>query len=441
VTYAAPLDTAPSGPSPLALLIAHDLVTRYRLRLADSRDSRLGGLGAPYELILAGWTGPRAALVGFYTPPADPAAAGHDLAMRCDAARRWGHQRLTQQGASGCDVLLIALRPVSGALSSSLSPTEPVRLGAVWLDAAGGGGEQLLPIPPGMPSLAELRGRARMVQQGATTPTLAAVDLAERQAVAGGYVVPARRAMTTQPVLTYAFIAAWVLVYIVEKTQFSSSLIGADTGLVNLGSLLNSPPYDADWWRYVSSAFIHDPTDILHIVFNGLAMFWIGRIVEQLYGRLVLAGTFFITAAAGSLVWVGATLVGITPADGIAFGASGGIMGLVGLLLVLGRVQGRNVPAGLAAGLRQYAGLVIVINLIFGFATSGVNNFAHIGGLAAGALVGLVVAPRQHIGGRDLRITEQVVLGAAVAVGVVALVIAGVSYLQAGGASGLPAAS
>ena len=42
------------------------------------------------------------------------------------------------------------------------------------------------------------------MHDGSPTPTLAAVDLAERQAVAGGYVAPVRRAMVTQPVMTYA---------------------------------------------------------------------------------------------------------------------------------------------------------------------------------------------------------------------------------------------
>ena len=61
--------------------MAYDLVTRYRLRLVDSRDSRLAGLGE-YELAAAAWTGPRAAFVGFYDPPADPSEAGRDLAAR-----------------------------------------------------------------------------------------------------------------------------------------------------------------------------------------------------------------------------------------------------------------------------------------------------------------------------------------------------------------------
>ncbi|MFN2582038.1 MAG: hypothetical protein ABR498_04775, partial [Candidatus Dormibacteria bacterium] len=207
---ASPADEAPPGPSPVALLVAYDLVTRYRMRLADSRDSRLSALGHAYELAAATWTGPRAALVAFYTPPADPETAGRDLAARCEAARRWGRERLQQQGAASCDVLLVALRPVTGSIMASAAAGDPVRVGAAWIDVEHGNAAVVLPIPGGMPSLTDLRARARHVRDGGTVPTLAAVDLAERQAVAGGYAAPVRRATVTQPTVTYALIGIFV---------------------------------------------------------------------------------------------------------------------------------------------------------------------------------------------------------------------------------------
>ena len=88
VTDAAPPNYAapPPGPTPVALAIAHDLVTRYRLRLADPRDGRLGELLGHYVLAAAMWNGPRAALVAFYEPPADPARPAPT--SRRDATRR-----------------------------------------------------------------------------------------------------------------------------------------------------------------------------------------------------------------------------------------------------------------------------------------------------------------------------------------------------------------
>jgi membrane associated rhomboid family serine protease len=435
-SYAAP----PPGPNPVALAIAQDLVTRYRLRLADQRDGRLGALLGHYVLAAAMWNGPRAALVAFYEPPADPAMAGPDLAARCDAARRWGLERLQQQGAQVCDILLISLGPLAGTLSAATNPGDPVRLGVAWVDTVNANAGAVLPIPPGMPPVGELRARVRAVHDGAPVPTLAAVDLAERQTVAGGYVAPVRRAMITQPYLTYSLIAIFVVIWIFEYVTMTLHPSTSGPDICSWGALPNgaiypaldlSPACDVEWWRFVSNAFLHDPSSVYHVLFNSIAMLFIGRLVEQLYGRLVLLGTFLITAIAGGLFWVGVStfapsLPGILT-NSISLGASGGIAGLVGLLLMLGRVQGKNVPVGITHTVRNYAVTVIVLNVVLTFvfgASVDINNYAHLGGLIAGALLGCVVPPLMSIGGRDHQLIEKVLLWAAIAFSAVALVFA-----------------
>jgi membrane associated rhomboid family serine protease len=441
VTDVAPPDhAAPSpGPSPVALAIANDLVTRYRLRLADQRDGRLGALAGDYVLAAAMWNGPRAALVAFYEPPADPTAAGLDLANRCEAARRWGLDRIQQQGAQVCDILLIALRPLAGTLSVATTAGDPVRLGVAWVDPATGNAGAVLPIPPGMPSVGELRAKARAVHDGAPAPTLAAVDLAERQTVAGGYVAPVRRAMVTQPILTYTLIGIFVVIWLIETTTISSSPTSSGPDLCSWGALPNtsfypsigqSPGCTIEWWRFVSSAFLHDNTGVYHVLFNSIAMLFIGRLVEQLYGRLVLLGTFLITAIAGGLFWVASSHLPFTPpgiAPSVSIGASGGIAGLIGLLLMLGRIQGKKVPVGISHTVRNYAVTVIVLNVALTvlFNSSGyINNYAHVGGLLAGAVLGAATPPLATIGGRELGIVERCIFWGAIAFSAIALVFA-----------------
>lgn len=435
-SYAAP----PPGPNPVALAIAQDLVTRYRLRLADQRDGRLGGLLGQYVLAAAMWNGPRAALVAFYEPPADPAAAGPDLAARCDAARRWGLERLHEQGAQVCDILLIALGPLAGTLSAATTPGDPVRLGVAWVDTVNANAGAVLPIPPGMPPVGELRARVRAVHDGAPVPTLAAVDLAERQTVAGGYVAPVRRAMITQPYVTYGLIAIFVVIWVFEYVTMTLHPSTGGPDICSWGALPNSafypavgpsPACDIQWWRFVSSAFLHDPSSVYHVLFNSIAMLFIGRLVEQLYGRLVLVGVFLITAIAGGLFWVAASafapgLPGIT-SNSISLGASGGIAGLIGLLLMVGRLQGKNIPVGITHTVRNYAVTVIVLNVVLSFVFGNsvdINNYAHVGGLIAGALLGCVLPPLMSIGGRDHLLVEKIVLWAAIAFSAVALIFA-----------------
>ena len=425
-TPAAPEDAVlPPGPPPLALAVGLDLVTRYRLRLTDPRDGRLGPLGGDaYLLGAASWTGRRAAFVGFYTPPDDPDAAALDLEARARAAEAWGNDRLAAQGAERCDVLLVALGRV-GRPSQQGSGLGGVQVGAMAADATSAEVQALLPVPGNLPSAGEVRAHARAILQGRPVPTLAAVDLAERQTVAGGYAQPARRALTTSPVVTFALLGAFVAVWLAERS--TSRIPGEFQRLFAFGALANSGPAAHDWWRYVSNAFLHDPVSPLHILFNGFALFYIGRIVEQLYGRLMLLGVFLLTAAGGGLFWVACTALGITGASPFSpgIGASGGIMGLIGLLAVLGRIQGRDVPVGVVASLRQYAITFVVLTVLIGFFVSTVNNFAHVGGFLSGAVLGLVLPPQRGVGGRELRLWERGLLGAAVLAGAVALGLAG----------------
>jgi rhomboid protease GluP len=413
----------PPGPPPLVLAVALDLVTRYRLRLTDSRDSRLGLLGGDaYLLGAAAWTGRRAAFVGFYRAPDDPDEAARDLDTRLRAAEAWGNERLGTQGAERCDVLLIALGRVAKP-SFNGAGLGGVQVGALAVDPQTAEVQVVVPVPSNLPSAGEVRAHARAVLAGRPVPTLAAVDLAERQVVAGGYAQPARHALSTAPVATYTLIGIFVVVWLMEQ-YLQPQLSNSTLRLFAFGALANNGSMSTDWWRFISSGFLHSLAP-LHLLFNGLSMFYVGRIVEQLYGRLVLIGVFLLTAAAGGLFWVGATSAGVASATGAAgVGASGGIMGLIGVLAVLGRLQGRDVPVGVVASLRQYALTFLLLTVVLGFFLANVNNWAHVGGFLAGAALGLWLPPRGSVGGRDLRMWERVALGAVIAVGVVALGVA-----------------
>jgi membrane associated rhomboid family serine protease len=426
----------PPQPPALARAVALDLVTRFRLRLTDPRDSRLGELGGGrYELGAASWTGRRAVFVGFYTPPPDPAVAGPDLAERCAAAARWGAERITVQGAERCDVLLVALGPVPGVLTAP-STNPAVSVGALAADPATGEVSVLLPPPADLPSPREIRARAQTLLTGQEAPTLAAVDLAERQAVAGGYAQPARAQLSRRPVATYSLIASFVAVFIVERLLIRGA---SGDGLFQMGAVSNVQP---DWWRFVAYAFLHDPGGggqgvsglPLHVLFNSFAMYLVGRLVEQLYGWRVLVATFLVTAAGAGLASV--VVAAVTNSVALTIGASGGIMGLLGLLFVLGRVQGRDVPVGVAHAMRQYAITYAAMVVVFGFIVPNVDNVAHIGGFVTGALVGVAIPPLRRVGGRELQLWERAAVYAVFAVSAVAILLAAINIVSMLGSPG-----
>jgi len=248
--------------------------------------------------------------------------------------------------------------------------------------------------------------------------------------VQGGYVAPVRRAQITQPIVTYSLIGFFVLVYLLELGL--RSRYGSPSAEVFYFGALGNAAGERDWWRFFSYAAIHDPSSVLHILFNCVLLFFIGRYVEQLYGRVVLLGAFIVTAAAGALFWIGvsAVLPAVSPAGNLTLGASGGVAGLVGLLLMLGRVQGKDVPVGVAAQVRNYAIIVIALNVVFGFFLGGINNIVHIGGVLTGVLLGLVLPPLHRIGGRDLAPWERYTLYGVMLVGAVAISIGAGNLVQ-----------
>jgi membrane associated rhomboid family serine protease len=410
-----------SGPPPAALLLAMDLVTKRRLRLTDASDSRLGELAGQYELGAAAWTGPRAAFVGFYAPPTDGATAGHDLGARCVAAGQWAQERLTLQGAQRCDVLIIAMGAIEGSLTGPPQPDPRVQIGVISVDPATAHAKELLSVPKGLPSAREVSAAVQAVNAGQPVPTLAAVDLAERQAVAGGYAAPTQSVLRQTPLLTYSMIGLWVILWLLEEaTRYTASDLSTQYHLFDGGAFITTSP---DWWRFLSSAFLHLPNDPLHVLFNSYFMFVIGRYVELMYGRLVLLGTFLFSALIGSVfVLLGADLH--VTQDLAAVGASGGLCGFITLWLVLGVTQGRNVPVGVRDMLRRNAGINLVFILVISFAIPGVAWTGHIGGFVGGALVGLVLPPLARIGGRDLRMWEKVVIYGLIAAAAVSIVVA-----------------
>jgi membrane associated rhomboid family serine protease len=109
---------------------------------------------------------------------------------------------------------------------------------------------------------------------------------------------------------------------------------------------------------------------------------WIyGPDVEQAYGKVRYLGIFLIAGFTGS-----AASYALGPCPTLGVGASGAIFGIVGGLLVF--LYNRRRSSFVASYLRGIVGLVAV-NLVFGFVFPGIDNIAHIGGLAGGMLLGL----------------------------------------------------
>ncbi|MFB6347908.1 rhomboid family intramembrane serine protease [Moraxella sp. ZJ142] len=154
-------------------------------------------------------------------------------------------------------------------------------------------------------------------------------------------------------------------------------------------------------WRLVSAGFLH--IGILHLLFNGFAMYYFGQVVEVIVGSVQSLLVFVLAVAGGNLLsnylaWQ-AVLVDNMPA--VSAGASGGIIGMGAFLLVLAVFRS---PTPVPLNTKGLA-IVMAVNLTMGFAIDGIDNAGHIGGFLVGLLLGGVHAytlNKQQAAGRWL---------------------------------------
>jgi membrane associated rhomboid family serine protease len=180
-------------------------------------------------------------------------------------------------------------------------------------------------------------------------------------------------ARADEPILTY------VLIGIIALVQLGAMASGANaTGsqfggseLISDGAVSRPAVADGEIWRLLTSGFLH--AGLLHLMFNGFALYVLGTMLEPAIGRLRFAVIFFVSLLAGSF---GALLV---EPDALTVGASGAIFGLMSAAIVVMRNRGIN---PMESGL----GLWLGINLVFTFAIPGISIGGHIGGLVGGAL-------------------------------------------------------
>lgn len=157
---------------------------------------------------------------------------------------------------------------------------------------------------------------------------------------------------------------------------------------------------EGQWWRLLTSMFLH--IGPLHLFLNGFALYQLGSLYELWTGSARFSLVYFVSGLAGSLASTVVHGLLLTGTPTVSAGASGAIFGLLGALIaLLARRRSRLTPQ--ARSLLSQLAFWAVLNIALGFSGMGLDNSAHLGGLAAGILLGLVVRPTGERRADELR--------------------------------------
>ncbi len=196
-------------------------------------------------------------------------------------------------------------------------------------------------------------------------------------------VIRTRFALSQYPSLvTYILIAINVAVFAYSTLNPSIVVVGAQ---------INPLVAQGEYWRIFTGMFLH--ANILHIGFNMLSLFFVGRAIEVYYGKWRYLAIYLLSGIAGGILYF------FTSPGGEAIGASGAIFGVFGALGVFYFVNRRSLGAYGRGAIGNWL-FWIGLNLVFGLTDPNIALFAHIGGLIVGMLIAFALAPRIGVGRR-----------------------------------------
>ena len=183
-----------------------------------------------------------------------------------------------------------------------------------------------------------------------------------------------RNPFSFDPLVVKILIVANVILFVVGvgmgdgiQGQISSE------GIIIRGGLFPGFP---EWYRVITSGFLH--YGFVHLAFNMYALWLLGPAFERTLGRSRFSLFYFsavISGSFGAILW--------SP-NSLTVGASGAIFGLLGLATVAQRSSGYSIW-------RSGLGMILLLNFVLTFTVSSISVGGHLGGFAAGLIIGWLV--------------------------------------------------
>ena len=153
------------------------------------------------------------------------------------------------------------------------------------------------------------------------------------------------------------------------------------------GSKWNLALAHGEWWRLVTAGFLHG--GLLHIGMNMWVLFDLGAEAEAVYGGSRMLVIYFLSTVGG--FYLSATR---SAADSV--GASAALMGLMGAMIAFGVFSRSSIGSDVRGMYVRWVVIILAMGLVAG---GSIDNWAHIGGLVTGFVVGYVAGTPRIAGG------------------------------------------
>ncbi|MFN3427838.1 MAG: rhomboid family intramembrane serine protease, partial [Candidatus Thermochlorobacter sp.] len=168
------------------------------------------------------------------------------------------------------------------------------------------------------------------------------------------------------------------LVFIVMAIYDQSLFSFSNVALIDFGAAFNISIYEGQYWRLLTSTFIH--ANLLHLFLNMLALFLFGFATELLYKKT----DYFLILLVSALISSSASFYSHSDAFSISVGFSGVLLGILAAFIMFGLFSGEP---ELRKAVLNWQFLLSVLAIIVGDTDKNTDIVAHFYGFLSGVIL------------------------------------------------------